>query len=152
VTAVQALLGTWSLVSLVTIAPDGRRSFPFGEDAVGLLSYSGDAHVAASVMAGARRKVGVPVEQLARSPLRHPLAGLRFLAAAARFVAYSGRYLVDGDHVCHDVEVSSVPDWVGSRLTRRISFEGDALVLTFTDPLGDENRATWRRPSALPGD
>ena len=69
----------------------------------------------------------------------------------AAFIAYSGRFRVDGGDVIHQVEMSLFPNWVGTTQRRHVALEadGDRLVLT-SDPfvvrgrLGVQ-RLTWER-------
>ena len=37
---------TWRLVSFEVLDAEGRRAFPFGEDAVGFITYTADGHLA----------------------------------------------------------------------------------------------------------
>ncbi len=45
------------------------------------------------------------------------------------FIAYAGRYTLDGDKVIHHVEIASIQDWVNTDLIRSIKFEGERIVL-----------------------
>ena len=45
------------------------------------------------------------------------------------FVAYAGRYTLDGDKVIHHVEISSIQNWVDTDLIRSIKFEGERIAL-----------------------
>ncbi len=45
------------------------------------------------------------------------------------FVAYAGRYTLNGDNVIHHVEISSIQDWVDTDLVRSVKFEGERIVL-----------------------
>jgi len=45
------------------------------------------------------------------------------------FVAYAGRYTLNGDKVIHHVEISSIQNWVDTDLIRSIRFEGERIVL-----------------------
>jgi hypothetical protein len=46
------------------------------------------------------------------------------------FVAYAGRYSFHGDRVIHHVELSLLPNWVGSDQQRSIELSGDRLILS----------------------
>jgi hypothetical protein len=52
------------------------------------------------------------------------------------FVAYAGRYWLDGGKVIHHVEISSIQNWVDTDLIRSIKFEGARIVLV-TLPTSD---------------
>src|ERR1700720_4235650 len=43
-------IGSWSLVSWIRTTPDGHNEYPFGEDAVGCIMYTGDGRMAAHLM------------------------------------------------------------------------------------------------------
>jgi len=66
------------------------------------------------------------------------------LAAWARgYVAYAGRYEVDGDRMHFTGEVSLFPNLIGVRQTRTWKLEGDTLILR---PPGQELH--WHRAAA----
>ncbi|WP_227789378.1 lipocalin-like domain-containing protein [Nodularia sp. LEGE 04288] len=45
----------------------------------------------------------------------------------------------------HDVEVSLIPDWIGTKQERQFQFIGDRLVLV-TPPIGGNPQSlTWER-------
>jgi hypothetical protein len=45
------------------------------------------------------------------------------------FIAYAGRFTLDGNKIIHHVEISSIQDWVDTDLIRTIKFEGDRIIL-----------------------
>lgn len=71
--------------------------------------------------------------------------------AFATFIAYGGRYEVEGDTVTHHVETSLFPNWIGTQQRRRFALSPDGQVLTLTSPplvLGGATRIqrlTWER-------
>jgi len=61
-------------------------------------------------------------------------------------VAYAGRYEVKGDKVCHHIDVSFFPNWVGGANVRNYKFEGKILILTTQpDADGAVERIYWER-------
>jgi hypothetical protein len=50
------------------------------------------------------------------------------------FIAYAGRYALDGDKVIHRVEISSIQNYVGKDLVRTVKFQGDRIILV-TPPM-----------------
>ena len=65
------------------------------------------------------------------------------------FLAYAGRYRLDGDQVIHHVEISSIQNWVDTDLIRTIKFEGTRIVLA-TPPAPDAGKIqtfelVWQR-------
>lgn len=75
-------------------------------------------------------------------------------AAFATFIAYGGRYEVDGETVTHHVETSLFPNWIGTHQRRRWSLDADGRMLTLTSPplvLGGATRIqrlVWERVDA----
>jgi hypothetical protein len=45
------------------------------------------------------------------------------------FLAYAGRYALNGDKVTHYIEISSIQNYVNKELVRRVKFEGDQITL-----------------------
>ena len=59
------------------------------------------------------------------------------------FVAYAGRYTLNGDKVIHHVEISSLQNWVNTDLVRLIKFEGGRIILA-TPPTSINGKIqTW---------
>ena len=72
------------------------------------------------------------------------------------FIAYAGRYTLDGDKVIHHVEISSIQDWVDTDLVRSVKFEGERIVLATPPSLDGGKIQTfeliWQRlPAAVTG-
>lgn len=135
------LVGTWELVAWENVAGDGTTT-PFGgASSTGRLVYTPDGFMSAHIAFGDRPLSGTG----------DPLGGSdeRLLAAFRTFIAYSGRYRVEGDEAVHDVDLSLWPDWVGQQQRRTVSWEDGLLVLT-PPPMevgGVTNflRLRWRR-------
>lgn len=133
------LVGGWRLTSWdVTTA--GTTTHPFGDDAEGLLTYTPDGWMQATVVAAGRAPLSHP------SPRRVPDAEL---AAAARdFFSYAGRWHLDGDTVVHDVLLSANPAMVGTRQRRHVHLDGGSLTLSADEPVGEHvrrHRLAWHR-------
>ena len=115
------LAGAWQLVSWSFEYEDGRPSeFPLGRDARGLLLYTPEGQVSATLM-GAR-----------------PSGAL----------AYAGRYDVRGGSVYHSIEIATDRTLVGMTTTRHIAREGDVLTLSgpdFQAGTGRSQKIVWRR-------
>ncbi len=130
------LFGAWQLVEQVEQWENGRRAFPRGERAHGLIQYSPGGWMSA-ILARADSRPG-----------RDPLA-LDY--ALEDRLAYGGRFTVDeADAVVHHhVAVCSYPPWVGGELQRTVEFSGPAtLRLTGLRPGGGaQRRLLWQRPA-----
>jgi hypothetical protein len=138
VSANDQLVGTWKLVSASSSTAAGERSEPYGLSPVGFLTYGG-GRVTAMISYGGRKPLSVgagTVEEQAE--------------AFKTFLAYTGRYTLNGDQVTHHVEVSSIQNYVGRDLVRIVKFQGDQIVLV-TPPTRVNGKVqtlelTWQRP------
>jgi hypothetical protein len=45
------------------------------------------------------------------------------------FLAYAGRYTLSGDKATHHIEISSIQNYVGKDLIRRVKFQDDQIIL-----------------------
>jgi len=115
------LVGAWQLVSWSLEYADGRPSeFPLGRDARGLLLYTPEGRVSATLMGS-------------QSP---------------GSLAYAGRYEVRDDAVYHSIEVATDISLVGLTTTRHIRREDDVLTLSgpdFRAGTGRSQKIVWRR-------
>ena len=135
----EDLLGGWRLVSWALVYLDGRPDeFPLGESAEGVIQYSADGHVSATLMKGGReRKTPQTFAEKAR--------------AFDESFAYAGRYEVRDGAVYHSIEVATNPALIGITSTRHIALDGDTLTLSGPDFAAGSprtQRIVWRRASA----
>lgn len=128
------LLGTWQLESW-SIGYEGRDdvTHPFGEDPIGLLLYTADDWMSASI--SRREREALPTDVPFRSIAAEALA-----AAYRDYFHYAGRFRVSGDDVTHYVTQSLNPNFVGSEQLRHIELDGSTLVLSGRDEVGSEVR------------
>ena len=132
------LLGTWKLISITAIFPDGSRDTEtFGANPVGYITYTPEGKMMVIFSKSERQLLSgntpspltaaiyvVPVEERAQ--------------AFSSFNSYAGNYTIEGDKVIHHVEIASIPNRVGKKLTR-----------TFTL---NENRVTLKTPPSKSDD
>jgi len=118
-----AVVGTWKLVSYTTETQDGKRTFPLGEDAVGLAVYTENGRV--SIQFQRRDRPKFQSGDAWRGTLEEERA------AFEGFFSYAGRYTIDAARsvVTHHVEVSSAPNYVGIDLARTFNLSGNRLTL-----------------------
>ena len=129
-----SVAGTWRLGSWIGIGEDGTVSRPMGYSPTGILVLTDDGWFSAQGGTGDRRRATAESQADARDAE---------LAAWARgYVAYAGRYEVDGDRMYFTGEVSLFPNLIGVRQTRTWKLEGDTLILR---PPGAELH--WHRAS-----
>jgi lipocalin-like protein len=108
------LVGTWQFVVAEVTAPDGKKSFPFGETPKGMLIFTPDGHftqihVASDVpkIASNNRLTGTPEE---------------YGAIMRRSLSVFGTYSVDEEKktVTYRIISSTFPNWEGEAQTRTI--------------------------------
>lgn len=139
----QPLLGSWRLRGWVALAEDGSESLPMGEAPEGLLVYSHDGTMVGIMGPAARPRFASDDVTGGTNDER--------ASAFATFIAYGGRYEVEGETVRHDVETSLFPNWIGTVQRRRWELAENGRLLTLTSPplsLGGAvrvQRLTWER-------
>jgi hypothetical protein len=110
----EQIVGTWNFVVAEVAAPDGKKSFPFGETPKGILIFTADGrfaqiHVAGDVpkIASNNRMTGTPEE---------------YAAIMKRSLSVFGTYTVDevNKTVTYNIVSSSFPNWEGEAQTRNI--------------------------------
>jgi hypothetical protein len=108
------LVGTWNFVVAEITAPDGKKTFPFGETPKGIIIFTPDGHfaqihVASDVpkIASNNRLTGTPEE---------------YQAIMHRSISVFGTYTVDEGKktVTFKIVSSSYPNWEGEVQTRVI--------------------------------
>ena len=116
------LVGTWKLVSATSAFASGTPNEPpYGHDPVGFLTYTEDGRVSALISYGGRKPLSVGAK---------PPALLEEQAEAFKtFLAYAGRYTLNGDKVIHSIEISSVQNYVNKDLVRTVKFQNDQIAL-----------------------
>ena len=150
-------VGTWKLVSWESTSGDGQTCYPFGKHPIGYITYTESGYMSATIMKAHRLNIEVSSAELmnARKVFLRPWllvtafkyikAITRYLQASANYVSYSGKYEIQAETVIHYVEISLIPDWIGTEQLRQFQFIGDRLVLV-TPPIGGNPQTlTWER-------
>lgn len=140
--APHPLIGTWAFVASEWKRADGRHANPFGEGAVGILTYSDAGYMTVQVMRPDRPPL---------TPGTAATLDAAFASATPGFLAYFGSYEIDAPAgvVAHTVLGSSFPPLVGVTTRRRFAIEGDTLTLrddlTTSDGVAVAAATVWRR-------
>ena len=141
------LAGTWQLESW-TIGYTDRDEFtyPYGEEPQGLLVYSNDGWMSASINRPGRALLP---DDVSYRKLPDALKANAF----SSYFHYAGRYrVVDGD-VIHYVTQSLNPNFPGTEQLRHAELDGHTLVLSGKDLVGGATRfhsLVWHRAGATP--
>ncbi len=119
------LVGIWRLESWTVRDQDGAVSNLLGEQASGLFVITADGWLSAHLTGN--EPVQVAPDQ------------------AITYLGYAGRCRMVGDHLVTTVEISSLPDWVGTEQVRDVELTGDTVVLR-PPPIGSVwHELRWRR-------
>jgi Lipocalin-like domain len=145
----EQLIGTWELESW-TIAYSDRDdfSYPYGEDPQGLLLYTPDGWMSASICRASRAKL----------PDNVSFRALPESARAATFSSYfhyAGRYRVADGDIIHHVAQSLNPNMRGTEQLRHAELDGQTLVLSGKDTVGTTTRfhsLVWHRKAVEDAD
>ncbi|HEY4982319.1 MAG TPA: lipocalin-like domain-containing protein [Pseudolabrys sp.] len=131
------IVGTWTFVVAEVVAPDGKKSFPFGETPKGILIFTADGqfaqiHVASDVpkIASNNRLIGTPEE---------------YAAIMRRSLSVFGSYSVNEEKktVTFNIVSSSYPNWAGEAQERSIDkLNPDEFVNTNHNVAGGRGRAS----------
>jgi hypothetical protein len=139
----DAIVGSWLLVRWSIDYPDGRPpTLPFGDDAIGLITYAPDGWMTATMSRGRRAGLSAPTAARASAESKG--------RAFDEYLTYGGRWRIDGDAVVHEVMVSMNPTLIGTPQRRVVRFADGLLELTAaeTDPASGRSRLhriSWRR-------
>jgi len=141
----EQLCGTWGLESW-TIGYSDRDEFtyPYGEDPQGLLLYTDDGWMSASICRSGRAALSAEV-----SFRKLPEADKA--AAFSSYFHYAGRYRVEDGDVIHEVVQSLNPNMAGTAQLRHAELDGKTLVLSGKDEIGGTTRfhsLVWHRLAA----
>ena len=141
-------LGTWRLVSCENRDADGQITYPYGEDAVGYITYTSDGYMFMTVTKANR-------SHFASADLFGGTIDEQAMAAQT-YASYCGRYEVQTNKVIHHIEASLFPNWVGVDQQRFFEFTGNNRLSLSTAPFlvsGKQRTAhlIWERVSRNEG-
>jgi hypothetical protein len=110
----EQIVGAWDFTVAEIVAPDGKKSFPFGETPKGMIIFTADGrfaqiHVASDApkIASGNRLTGTPEE---------------YAAIMRRSLSLFGTYTIDEAKktITYKIVSSSFPNWEGEVQERRI--------------------------------
>ena len=107
------IIGTWKLVSYVTeVQTDGKKEPAMGQNPTGYAVFNAEGRVFL-LLTGDERKPAKTSQERAE--------------LFTTLIAYTGTYRVDGDKWTTKVEVSWIPEWVGTEQVRSVTVDGERL-------------------------
>lgn len=136
----EQLKGTsWALVEYKSESKDGDVLYPLGEDALGTIIFTEEGHTAVQIMANDRTQV-LNQEALAKYNTK-----VEKEMGQLGYHAYTGPFTIDEEEsiLTTHVELSLIPDYVGSKQARKASLDGDTLKLSNVQH--SERKLVWKR-------
>ena len=143
----RALVGTWRLISVETLRPNGEIIYPFyGKHPEGLLIYDPSGWMSVQI-------VSDPKPLVPKADSREAFLASKTTekaAAADGYYAYFGTWTVDAANstVTHHIEQSFYPGERGESGVRRMSISGQLLTLVArTHEMGEDHqrKLVWQR-------
>lgn len=138
----EQLQGAWHLVAWKVRWSEAEDfTYPFGEQAQGMITYSDNGFMTAVIHRGDRSLLPVGL-----APRQMPAETCA--EAYQSYMHYAGPYRMDGDSVIHCVEHALNPNMVGTEQLRHIDIDGDRLTLRGEEVLGERRRlheVHWQR-------
>ena len=131
------LVGTWTFIVAEVTAPDGKKSFPFGETPKGILIFTPDGSFAQIHVAGEVPKIA--------SNNRLTGTAEEYQAIMRGSLAVFGTYNVDESKktVTYRIVSSTFPNWAGEAQTRTIDkLTDDEFVNTNPNVAGGRGSAS----------
>jgi len=133
----EQIVGSWNFVVAEVVAPDGKKSFPFGETPTGILIFTAGGqfaqiHVAGDVpkIASNNRLTGTPEE---------------YATIMRRSISVFGTYSVNEEKktVTYHIVSSTYPNFAGEAQERAIDkLTADEFINTNPNVAGGRGRAT----------
>jgi hypothetical protein len=134
------LIGSWKLIDWTVEMQGNRVVKPFRGRATGVLTYTDEGRMVASLMRTDRTPIGTRSFAEAKA--------LERASAAAGYLSYAGTFEIIGDEVHHHVDLSLFPDWVGGTQIRHIEWitnEDGTVDLELSTAHAPEERSAVNR-------
>ena len=154
----QKFIGTWKLFEWSVEKPEGEKKYPFSGNVAGYLIYHPDGWMSANLMQ--KNRVNVSDDRLKISKISQMLKNeneisfdgdlletiKNFFLASNGYVSYAGTFSADNSNVYHNVELSLLPQWVDTTLTREYSFSSKNTLLTLSAEFnGFKDLLVWKK-------
>jgi len=120
------LTGTWTLVSVTNIYPDGRKVYPYAENPQGMLMVDERGHYAIQILKAIRPKVA--------SGDKNVCTPEENAALVQGSNSHFGLYSIDDKTktITFNIEHASFPNWEGTQQKRSYSFVNNVLTYVVT--------------------
>lgn len=136
------ILGTWYLRSAFAVDEGNNRLYDlYGEEPSGVIHYLSDGRMSVLITHDGRKLMSGDRQAAPEGQRAEAFSGC---------IAYAGSFsLHDDGWIHHIIDVSTYPNWVGSKLKRRATYDGKTLSL-LTPPQMQNGKITilnlhWQR-------
>jgi len=138
----DSLVGTWTLVAVDNVKPDGSRVQPYGPHPDGLLVLDAHGRYAVHIFRPGRPRFAADDKSQGTSEENR--------AAVQGANAHFGRYSVDAaaGAITFHIEHALFPNWEGTEQRRSFRLDGDQLQYTVQTPTtggAETAEVTWKR-------
>jgi hypothetical protein len=120
----EQLYGIWELTECYGEFEngDGTRLYPYGEDAIGRLTYHAEGYMSAFLSSIHRSALTTDLADVPDSEAKRALTS---------FDAYGGTFTLDLERsvVTHHVTMARIPNWVGTDQVRYFTLENEVLKI-----------------------
>lgn len=140
----DSFTGTWTLISVDNVLPDGTRVQPYGLNPQGILMFDAEGRYSLQIFrAGRARFASNDKSRGTAEEYRATVEGTN---------SHFGKYSVDdaGHTITFQIEHASFPNWEGTEQKRSFTRTGDELRYTVpvtTTGNGVTGEVRWRRAS-----
>jgi Lipocalin-like domain len=141
-TSRTSLVGSWTLVRVDNLMPDGSRIHLYGTDPQGMLVFDASGRYTLQILRGDRVRFASNDKAAARPE--------EFKAATLGSNTHFGRYTVDATRhtVTFHIDHASFPNWEGTEQVRQLKIDHEHLtyiVPTPTSGAGAVGEVEWKR-------
>jgi hypothetical protein len=139
----EQLVGTWTLISVDNIYPNGSIGHPYGDNPVGIMTFDISGNYSIQILKALRPKVA--------SGDKNKCTPEENAALVQGNNSHFGKYYVDeaGGAITFKIEHAFYPNWEGTEQKRSYTYKGNELryVVTQTTQGGESIIAevAWRK-------
>ena len=155
----DAFVGTWKLVEVKSVDNQQKVSYPYGQHPVGYTIYTQDGYISCSIIMRNRLGLGLPIQEIFNMAyggkakitnlFKYLRATVRYIQAGNKYASYICKYEIRNNKLIYHIEVSLVPDFVGTDIEMAFEISEDTLVITRLYGENKDNSiiASWQRVS-----
>ena len=136
---IKKFIGTWKLLKWSATGTEGMVHFPFGEDALGFITYTDQYQMNVMLMKADRN-------HLDKNILSKSNKSLDIIDAYHSYISYGGQFEVipEENLIIHRITMSSYPNWTNKNEKRKYEFYNNQLILeTSFDQMN--HQLVWER-------